>query len=109
MESFFDRLKVYTNVPPSPALTEELAKIMAEVLLILAIATKGIKDGRTSESTSFDTALLPQGLPEIFFKKVAGMNDLEDALQKFGELEQRELLTGIAQVASDTTILKDGV
>lgn len=59
MESFFERLKVYTDVPPSPALTEELAKIMAEVLLILAIATKGIKVGRTSESTFFDTALLP--------------------------------------------------
>ena len=59
MESFFKRLKVYTDVPPSPALTEELAKIMAEVLLILAIATKGIKVGRTSESTFFDTALLP--------------------------------------------------
>ena len=36
------------------------------------------------------------------------MNDLEDALQIFGELEQRELLTGIAQASSDTTILKDG-
>ena len=37
------------------------------------------------------------------------MNDLEDALQRFGELEQRELLTGVAQVASDTSVLKDGV
>ena len=37
------------------------------------------------------------------------MNDLEDALQRFGELEQQELLTGVAQVTSDTAILKDGV
>jgi hypothetical protein len=37
------------------------------------------------------------------------MNDLEDALQKVGELEQRELLTGTAQVASDTAVLKGGV
>ncbi len=37
------------------------------------------------------------------------MNDVEDALQRFGELEQRELLTGVAQVASDTSVLKDGV
>ena len=47
IESFFKRLKIYTEVPPSPALTEELAKIMAEVLSILAIATKGMKEGRT--------------------------------------------------------------
>jgi hypothetical protein len=108
MESFFERLKVYTNVPPSPTVTDELGKIMAEVLSILAIATKGIKEGRTSASTSCNTVLLAQVLPEMFFKKVAGMNDLEDALQRFGELEQRELLTGIAQVASDTAVLKDG-
>jgi hypothetical protein len=48
IESFFERLKVYTKVPPSPAVTDELAKIMAEVLSILGIATKGIKEGRTS-------------------------------------------------------------
>jgi hypothetical protein len=108
MQSFFERLKVYTNVPPSPTVTGELGKIMAEVLFILAIATKGVKEGRTSESTFCDTVLLAEILPEIFFKKVAGMNDLEDALQRFSELEQRELLTGIAQVASDTAVLKDG-
>lgn len=37
------------------------------------------------------------------------MSDLEDALQRLGELEQRELLTGIAQVTSDTNFLRDGV
>ncbi|KAH9033909.1 hypothetical protein EDB85DRAFT_2274618 [Lactarius pseudohatsudake] len=93
IESFFERLRIYTNVPPSPAMTDELAKIMAEVLSILAIATKGMKEKRI----------------KTFFKKVAGMNGLEDALQRFGELEQRELLTGIAQVSSDTNVLKDGV
>ncbi|KAI9432845.1 hypothetical protein H4582DRAFT_2131963 [Lactarius indigo] len=93
IESFFERLKIYTNVPPSPAVTNELAKIMAEVLSILATATRGIKERRI----------------KIFFKKVAGINGLEDALQKFGELEQRELLTDIAQVTSDTNVLKDGV
>ncbi|KAH9033915.1 hypothetical protein EDB85DRAFT_1043017 [Lactarius pseudohatsudake] len=91
IESFFERLKIYTNVPPSPAVSDELAKIMAEVLSILATATSGIKERRI----------------KIFLKKVAGMNGLEDALQRFGELEQRELLTGIAQVSSDTNVLKD--
>lgn len=50
--TFFERLKVYTNVPSSPAVTDGLAKIMAEVLSILALATKGIREGRTSETTS---------------------------------------------------------
>lgn len=50
MESFFERLKIYTEVPPPPAVTEELAKIMAEVLSILGIATKGMKKGKISGS-----------------------------------------------------------
>jgi hypothetical protein len=89
--------------------TDELAKIMAEVLSVLALATKGIKEGRISGFIFCDKLLLSEVRPEIFLKKVAGMNNLEDALQRFGELEQRELLTGIAQASSDTTVLKDGV
>jgi hypothetical protein len=58
VESFFERLKIYTKVPPSLALTDELAKIMAEVLSILAIATKGIKAGRMSGSIFCDKPLL---------------------------------------------------
>ena len=50
IESFFERLKIYTEVPPSPAVTEGLVKIMAEVLSILGIATKGMKEGKISES-----------------------------------------------------------
>ena len=42
IESFFTRIKTYTEVEPSPELTIALAKIMAEVLSILAIATKGM-------------------------------------------------------------------
>lgn len=36
-------------------------------------------------------------------------DDINDALQRFGELEQRELLIGIAQAATDSTVLEDGV
>ena len=108
IESFFERIKVYTNVIPSLEVTDELAKIMAEVLSILCVATKGIKEGRTSETILCDKLRFAYVRLEIFLK-VAGMNDLEDALQRFGELEQRELLTGVAQVSSDTTVLKDGM
>jgi hypothetical protein len=48
IESFFERIKVYTKVPPTPHLVDALAKIMAEVLSILAIATKGMKKKRLS-------------------------------------------------------------
>ena len=57
IESFFGRLKTYTEVPPTQAVTDVLVKIMAEVLSILAIATKGVKERRTSESIFCDKLL----------------------------------------------------
>jgi hypothetical protein len=49
IENFFRRLESYTAVPPTPEMMDIIAKIMVEVLSILAIATKEIKQGRTSE------------------------------------------------------------
>ena len=54
MEIFFQRLEVYTEVAPSPEMMNIIMKIMVEVLTILAIATKEIKQGRTSESFTYE-------------------------------------------------------
>jgi hypothetical protein len=40
---------MYTEVPPTPEMTDMMVKIMVEVLSILGIATKEIKQGRASE------------------------------------------------------------
>ena len=50
IESFSTRIKVYTEVPQTPELTEALAEIMVEVLSILAIATRGMKNKWWSKS-----------------------------------------------------------
>ena len=49
VENFFKRMESYIEVRPSAAMMDILVKIMVEVLNILAIATKEIKHGRTSE------------------------------------------------------------
>jgi len=55
IENFFKRLETYTEVRPSAGMTDIIVKIMVEVLNILGIATKEIKQGRTSElSISLD-------------------------------------------------------
>ena len=72
---------------------------MAEVLLIFAIATRGMKKKRWSRSVFCDKLVLAQCQLETFFKQLAGTNDIEDALQRFGKLEQGELLVVTAQVA----------
>ena len=50
IEGFFMRLEAYTEVRPNAVMTYVIVKIMTEVLSILAIATKEIKQGRSSES-----------------------------------------------------------
>ena len=50
MENFFQCLEIYTEVSPTPEMIEILVKIMVEVLSILGIATKEVRQGRTSES-----------------------------------------------------------
>ena len=49
MECIFQRLEIYTNVSPTPEMIDIIVKIMVEVLLILGIATKEMKQSRTSK------------------------------------------------------------
>ena len=49
METFFQRLEIYTRVSPPPAMIDIIVRIMVEVLSILGIATKEVKQGRTSK------------------------------------------------------------
>jgi hypothetical protein len=49
MENFFQRLEIYTEVLPTPEMIDLITKILVKVISILAIATKEIKQGSTSE------------------------------------------------------------
>ena len=49
IESFFRRLEVYTGVTPTTEMTDTIVQIMVEVLSILGIAIKEIKQGWLSE------------------------------------------------------------
>ena len=46
---FFRRLEIYTEVPLTMEMMDVIIQIMVEVLSILGIATKEIKNGRLSE------------------------------------------------------------
>ena len=49
IENFFKRLETYVEVPPTTGMTDIIVTIMVEVLSILSIATKEIKQSRASE------------------------------------------------------------
>ncbi|KAH9999611.1 hypothetical protein BJV74DRAFT_794503 [Russula compacta] len=54
IECFFRRLETYTEVSPTTAMIDMIVKILVEVLSILAIATKEIRQRRPSESIVSD-------------------------------------------------------
>ena len=47
--NFIKRLEIYANIPPTPIMTDILVKIMVELLSVLALATKQIRQGRFSK------------------------------------------------------------
>ena len=49
LENFFRRLETYAEVPPTARMTDMIVKIMAEVLSILSIATKELRQSRASK------------------------------------------------------------
>jgi hypothetical protein len=49
--NFLKRLEIYMTIPPTTMMTDIIVKIMVEVLSVLALATKQIKEGRFSKCT----------------------------------------------------------
>ena len=91
------RLQSYTEVRPTAGMTEVIVKIMIEILSILAIATKQIKQGRSSKSTDVHKFVSRVTFLETFLKKLLGKNDIEDALTKLDILTMEEARMAIAE------------
>jgi len=56
-ENFLSRLNIYTEIPPTPAMTYILVKIIVEIISGLALATKQVKQGRLGEFVLIGTTL----------------------------------------------------
>ena len=47
--NFLKRLRIDTDIPMTPSMTDVIVKIMVELLSVFALATKQIKQGRFSK------------------------------------------------------------
>jgi len=54
IEHFLKRLDIYTRTPATAAMDEVVVKIMVELLATLALATKEVKQGKSSKSVVTD-------------------------------------------------------
>ena len=89
-------------------MTDIIVDIMIEVLTILAMATKEVKQRRSSESISSHQSLLIQLSSEKFLKKLMGKNDIEDALKRLDTLTQEEARIATAEIFKVTNKMADG-
>ena len=97
MEHFLHRLKIYTEVPSTPAMTGIIVKIMVELLSVLALATKQIKQGRFSKFSLFPSHFWFDLAAEKYANKLLGENEVEAVLRRLDRLNQEEARTTVAQ------------
>ncbi len=71
--NFLRRLEIYRTIPPTTMMMMDIVvRIMLEVLSVLALATRQIKQGRFSKHTIAYTLPTAQCAIEKFVKKVLG-------------------------------------
>ncbi|KAH9054742.1 hypothetical protein EDB87DRAFT_1580354 [Lactarius vividus] len=81
LANFLKRLRIYTDVPLTPSMTDIIVKIMVELLSVFALATKQIKQGRFKK----------------FAKKLLGESEIEAVLWRLDRLTQEEGRMTVAQ------------
>lgn len=98
VDFFLKRLKSYTAIRRlSPEMMELLAKIMAQVLSVLALSTKVMKQKRISVSILSIHPVLADYDTEQIMKRLVGRRDVEDALQRLDTLTNAEGLMAAAR------------
>ena len=88
-------------------MTETIVKILVEVLAILAIATKEIKQGRPSESIHNNRLSFTHFGLEKYLKKLVGKNKMEDVLKRLDLLTQEEARMATTEVLKITKGIND--
>lgn len=75
IDQFLNCLDIYTKIPLTVAITEMVAKILAELLSTLALAIKHIKqgtEGRPGESVFTSNWVLPDSMQRREVRKILG-------------------------------------
>jgi hypothetical protein len=78
-------------------MTDIIVRIMVEVLSVLALATKQVKQGRFSKRIIRCTLPIAQRTIEKFSKKLFGESEVEAVLQKLDRLTKDEARLTVAQ------------
>lgn len=87
-----------------------ITKIMVEVLNVLGIATKAIRQRRMSKLLPYNCVAVDRApFSEKYLKKLIGRTDIEDALKRLDRLTQEEAQMAAAQVLKVAHTVDDKV
>ena len=76
-------------------MTDIIVKILVELLLVLALATKQVEQGRFSKCAATYTLSMAECASEKFTQKLLGESEIEAVLQRLDRLTQDEVrMTG---------------
>jgi hypothetical protein len=96
-------------------MSDIMVKIMAEVISVLALATKQINQGQFSKLPTVCTSFLAEHVTEKFAKKLLGESDVEAILQRLDRLTQEEARMAVANTLdivhglfNNLTLVMDG-
>lgn len=117
VENFLRRLMIYTKIELPPlAMAEVLTKIMAELISVLALATKQINQGRFSESVLDNCHPTTDSVAEKYGRKLLGENEINAVLQRLDRLTIEESKEVAAQtldvvygLAKNMEVIMEGV
>ena len=111
---FLQRLNNYMAISLRPGMTELLAKILAQVLSVLALSTKEMKERRISALIYSRYSFSANYSAEKFMKRLVGKTEVEDGLQRLDMLTKEENLMTAActlevadDIRNDVNLVKD--
>ena len=81
IEAFFERLKIYTKAVFNQEMVDISTKIMVEVLNVLGIATREIRQGRISEFLPYTCVVVDRTI----LRKISKETDRKDRYRRCAE------------------------
>ena len=90
-------MHIYAKIPLDSTMTHILITIMVEILSVLGLATKQIKQGRLSKCVSHKLSFsASEAITGKFAKKLLGESEIEAVLERLDRLTQEEARVTVA-------------
>ena len=100
IERFINHLQLYTQLPPTPTMSEVLIKLNVELISMLTRVTGKLNNRQSHECSLLMMCHLAQHHAVKFGKNFFGVKDIKKAQQRLDRVTQDKFATPTAQIHS---------